>query len=321
MAHNLGLWAIASGFVRPKILESERLRCTAFGRELANPLGLAAGFDKNGVAADKWQNLGFGFAEIGTVTPEPQAGNPKPRIFRYAHEKALVNRLGFNNLGSYVVANNLEAAGMRASIGVNIGKGRATSLDDAADDYKRSFDVLAEFGDYVAINVSSPNTPGLRSLQRLEPLKKIVDALRRKSANKRIFIKLSPDQTDEEIGEAARWADSESLCGIIATNTTVNRPVQASEEGGLSGAPLRGRAEEVCGIIAAVAGKLEIIGVGGIFSGEDLYRRLRAGATVCQIYTGFVYRGPTAAPDILRELLAVMDREGVGSISDMRNRR
>jgi dihydroorotate dehydrogenase len=302
-------------------MTSERLRCTAFGRELANPLGLAAGLDKNGVAADRWQELGFGFAEIGTVTPEPQAGNPKPRMFRYASEKALVNRLGFNNLGSRAVARNLEGADMRSPIGVNIGKGRATPLDAAAEDYRKAFEVLADFGDYVAINVSSPNTPGLRSLQKLDPLKKIVDALRKKSASKRIFVKLSPDQSDEEIGEAARWAASESVDGIIATNTTLSRPIEAKEEGGLSGAPLRRRAEEVCGIIAAVAGKLEIIGVGGIFTGEDLYRRLRAGATVCQIYTSFVYRGPTAAPDILGELLAVMDREGVGSVSDLRDRR
>jgi dihydroorotate dehydrogenase len=210
---------------------------------------------------------------------------------------------------------------MRSPIGVNIGKGRATPLDAAAEDYRKAFDVLADFGDYVAINVSSPNTPGLRSLQKLDPLKKIVDALRKKSASKRIFVKLSPDQSDEEIGEAARWAASESVDGIIATNTTLSRPIEAKEEGGLSGAPLRRRAEEVCGIIAAVAGKLEIIGVGGIFTGEDLYRRLRAGATVCQIYTSFVYRGPTAAPDILGELLAVMDREGVSSVSDLRDRR
>ncbi|MBA3725207.1 MAG: quinone-dependent dihydroorotate dehydrogenase [Armatimonadetes bacterium] len=312
-AHNLGLWAVASGFVGGGIVHNPRLACTAFGSQLSNPLGLAAGFDKNGVAAAYWQDLGFGFAEIGTVTPEAQPGNPKPRMFRFPEDGAIINRLGFNNSGAREVVKNLLAAATRFPIGINLGKGIDTPLEDAADDYKRGVKKLQGIANYYVINVSSPNTPGLRDLQQVHRLEEIIAAVREMS-NERLFVKISPDQSADEIVKITEMAIRLSLSGIIATNTTIRRVFPTEEAGGLSGKPLRERAEEVCRLVRQVGDGLEIVGVGGIFTGEDLYRRLQAGATVCQIYTSFVYRGPSAAALILNELLQCMDRDGISSV-------
>jgi dihydroorotate dehydrogenase len=311
------LWAIASGFVRSKTVSDERLVCRAFGRDLSNPLGLAAGFDKSGIAAGTWQDLGFGFAEVGTVTPVSQSGNPRPRLFRLPEDRALINRLGFNNEGARAVARNLDAAQARLPIGVNIGKAFSTPIEEAAGDYREAYSAISEFAAYVVINVSSPNTPGLRLLHDLAKIRSIIDAVGR---SKPLFIKISPDQDDADVIALAQFAETERL-GIVATNTTISRAGlvsrYASEAGGLSGSPLRERAEEVCRLVRASAPSCEIVGVGGIMTGEDLYRRLRAGATVCQIYTAFVYRGPAAAGLILGELLELMERDRIGALAEL----
>ena len=285
------------------------MHCKAFGKTLRNPLGLAAGFDKDGVALDEWENLGFGFAEIGTVTPTSQPGNTKPRMFRLPKEQALVNRLGFNNRGADELAKKLESRRTRLPIGVNIGKGMDTDIAIAEKDYEYCFRKLQSFCDYIVVNVSSPNTPGLRSLQNIESLEKILSVV---SDNLPVFVKISPDERNENIVEIAKLASSRR-CGIIATNTTSN------PEGGLSGKPLTERADEVCSLVRKTAGeKMEIIGVGGIFTGEDLFARLKAGANVCQIYTALIYRGPSAAAMILEELLDLMEKAGLNSIEEIR---
>lgn len=310
-AHNLALWALSSGLVYSPAPEDERLRVNAFGRELAHPLGLAAGFDKNAAAVEHVGGIGFSFAEIGTVTPLPQSGNPKPRMFRLKEEEAIINRLGFNNEGAAAVANRLEGSYRAVPIGVNIGKNRSTSIEDAVSDYLAAFDRLRGLGDYYVVNVSSPNTPGLRDLQNSSHLTRIVSTLMRSDRHCRLFIKVSPDQSDDEIREICRVCIGEGVIGIVATNTTLAREglrsVNASEAGGLSGRPLCRRAEDVCRLIRDTAAGLFIIGVGGISTGKDLLQRLRAGADLCQIYTALVYRGPAAVSMILSEYLAELD--------------
>lgn len=317
------MWAISSGFVRNDIIESERLVCEAFGMKLKNPLGLAAGFDKNGVAISEWRALGFGFAEVGTVTPLPQAGNPRPRIFRLEEDQALINRLGFNNVGAVSVTKAMETARPELPIGVNIGKNAATPLDSSADDYATSFDALRKYADYIVINVSSPNTPGLRDLQQIKRLEQIIERLQAIEAKKPLFVKVSPDQPDNEIIEIANLSRERELAGIVATNTTVMRQELMSsnshQAGGLSGKPLAARACAICSLIrTAVGNDFQIIGVGGIFTGGDLFERLRSGADVCQIYTALIYRGPRAPVLILAELLARMEKEKLDTVAAIR---
>jgi dihydroorotate dehydrogenase len=299
----LALWAIGSGLVNVEVPVDSRLRTRAFGRDLRNPLGIAAGFDKNGDAIDGIENLGFGFVEIGTVTPLPQPGNPKPRLFRDPANRALINRLGFNNKGADEIAIQVRARQSRIPLGINIGKNAVTSLERAVDDYAAAYEKLAAYADYVVVNVSSPNTPGLRTLQKTERLAAITSRIR-KMEGRRVFVKVSPDEPDESLRDIAHFCRDESV-GIVATNT------RATNEGGLSGAPLCSRSEAVCALMREEAGgDVEIVGVGGIFDGQDLFRRLRAGATVCQIYTALVYRGPSAAALILQEYLDILDRQG-----------
>jgi dihydroorotate dehydrogenase len=312
-----------------------RLEQTLFGCRFTNPLGLAAGFDKDGVAAAIWHCFGFGFAELGTVTAEGQPGNPRPRLFRLAAEKAALNRMGFNNQGAAAMRRTLERQqlpppGLRpAVLGLNLGKSRQTPLDQAAEDYATSLSLLAPLADYAVVNVSSPNTPGLRDLQDENLLRRLVERLRRLPACPPLLVKIAPDLEDDAIDAIARLAYEEGLAGVIAVNTSRDRlglerrvltqtglPL-AEEEGGLSGRPLRARALAVLRRLRATAGPaLPLIGVGGIDSAEAAWERIAAGASLLQVYTGWIYEGPTLVPRILAGLSEQLDRQGFATLSE-----
>jgi dihydroorotate dehydrogenase len=272
---------------------------TVFGVEFPNPVGLAAGMDKNGVALPAWPALGFGFVEVGTVTAHPQPGNPRPRLFRLADSEAIVNRMGFNNDGAAALADRLAALPrpLGVPLGISLGKSKVTSLDRAVDDYLASYRALRAHADYVAINVSSPNTPGLRALQDRDHLDALLSAL---VGEKPILVKIAPDLTDHAIGELLQVCAERGAAGIIATNTTLSRdglaPADASratEPGGLSGRPLTERARAVVEFAHRESGgALPIVGVGGIVDPDDAARMFDAGASLVQLYTGFIFRGP-----------------------------
>jgi len=312
-----------------------RLQQTLFGCRFANPVGLAAGFDKNGVAAAIWHCFGFGFAELGTVTAQPQQGNPRPRLFRLAAQRAALNRMGFNNLGAMAVRRILEQQGLPpagqrpAVLGINLGKSREVSLELAPDDYAASLELLAPLGDYGVINVSSPNTPGLRELQQEIQLRRLVERLRRLPGCPPLLVKIAPDLEDDAIDAIARLAYQEGLAGVIAVNTSqdrlglgdrtlgaTGRPL-AQESGGLSGRPLRQRALAVLRRLRAMAGpSLPLIGVGGIDSAESAWERISAGACLVQVYTGWIYEGPQLVPNVLEGLITQLDRHGLATIGE-----
>ncbi len=282
-----------------------------FGLNFPNPIGLAAGLDKNGVALPAWAALGFGFIEIGTVTAKAQPGNPKPRIFRLPEEQALINRLGFNNDGADAIAQRLSA--LRKSgrwpavpVGINIGKSRATPLEQATDDYLYSFRRLRDFADYITLNISSPNTPGLRELQEPEKLSELLRTINNEAgaAPKPLVVKISPDLSDAELKTILAVCEENGVSGIIATNTTLDHssiPQQMDQAGGLSGAPLRNRSTALLREIAARS-TIPVIASGGIFDAESAREKFQAGAQLIQLYTGFVYRGP----QLLREIMDMM---------------
>ena len=279
-----------------------------FGLNFPNPIGLAAGLDKNGVAIPAWAALGFGFIEIGTVTAKAQPGNPKPRIFRLPEQQALINRLGFNNDGADAIAERLRR--LRRSgrwpavpVGINIGKSRATPLERAEDDYLYSFRLLRNLADYVTLNVSSPNTPGLRELQEPQRLSELLQAIgtERSTAAKPVLVKISPDLSSVELEAILAVCEGNAVAGIIATNTTLDHsaiPLALDKEGGLSGAPLRGKATALLRDIVRKSA-IPVIASGGIFDAESAHEKLQAGAQLIQLYTGFVYRGPR----LLREIM------------------
>lgn len=322
MAHDWGLELIRRGVVSAPTLFDPRLKSTRFGVTFANPIGLAAGFDKNGVAVDRWHELGFGFAELGTVTAHAQPGNPKPRLFRLPESRAIVNRMGFNNLGSSALASRLQSQKSEIPIGINLGKSKITELKDAATDYQTSFKRLHLLGDYFVINVSSPNTPGLRALQDRSALDEIILAMQAVDAAVPLFVKIAPDLSSEAIDDALRLALDRNLAGLIATNTTLDRsnlPVDPKIDGGLSGAPLCARANEVMRQLSSQCPpEFTLIGVGGLFSGTDVFERMRSGAHLCQLYTGWVYGGPGTAPRVLRELLELMERDSIARLEEIR---
>lgn len=278
-----------------------------FGLNFPNSIGLAAGFDKNGVAIPALAALGFGFVEIGTVTAKPQPGNPRPRIFRYPEQEALINRLGFNNDGADAVATRLRK--LRDSgrwpeipVGINIGKSKIAPIDDAAEDYLYSFRLLAGQADYIVLNVSSPNTPGLRSLQGKEALEELLRAIRTENmaSRKPVLLKIAPDLSLPELEEIIAISEQNEIAGIIATNTTLDHTAIApsqDEEGGLSGRPLRKKSTELVRAITSRS-RLPVIASGGIVDGESAREKLEAGAQLLQVYTGYVYRGP----GLLREI-------------------
>ncbi len=306
-----------------------------FGLEFRNPIGLAAGFDKNGTAAQALAALGFGFIEVGSVTSERQPGNPRPRLFRLPRDRALINRAGFNNCGAAQLAENIRKHRPDCIVGVNIGKSRQVAIENAIPDYLTSFDAVYDIADYVAVNVSSPNTPNLRELQRPHMLADLVrnlqqrnDELARRGSLERakpLLIKIAPDLTEAEIESIVEIAISQNIAGIIATNTTIRRDglltspaeVAACGEGGLSGAPLRGRANEVIALIYRLTqGQLPIIGVGGVFTAADAWEKICAGANLIQLYTGFIYEGPGVARRINEGLAEILRREGFRSLDE-----
>ena len=318
-AHHLAFTAIRAmpvlgGLVRTFCAPHPSLRVHALGLEFPSPFGLAAGFDKNAEAILGLGELGFGHVEIGTVTKHAQPGNPKPRSFRLVADKGLVNRMGFNNQGSAAAVPRIERARLRRHrpiIGANIGKSRVTKVEDATGDYVWSAERLAPISDYLAVNVSSPNTPGLRGLQELELLEPLLAAVKRASGETPLLVKIAPDMSDDQIDGIVGLAVKLGLDGIIATNTTVSRDglVESADRiseigaGGLSGAPLSARSLEVLKRIRLTAPKsMCVIAVGGVTTPEDVLLRLEAGATLVQGYTAFIYEGPLWARKINRGL-------------------
>jgi dihydroorotate dehydrogenase len=306
-----------------------------FGLSFKNPVGLAAGFDKNGEAAEGLAALGFGFIEVGTVTREAQPGNPRPRLFRLPMDRALVNRAGFNNQGARRVAEYLSRHRPQCVLGINIGKSRAVAVEDAIADYLASFEEIHGLADYIVVNVSSPNTPNLRELQRADALSALLKALQRKNAELSVgpkardqvplLVKIAPDLNLRDLESIVEVAHGAGLKGIIATNTTTSRAglrsptpaVEACGLGGLSGAPLRAQSTEIIARLYRLArGRLSIIGVGGIFDAADAWEKICAGASLVQLYTGFIYEGIGVARRINEGLAEILNREGFKSLDD-----
>ena len=322
-AHDLALRALEAGVAgRRAARERPRLATTLFGLDFPNPLGLAAGFDKNARVTSQMLAAGFGFVEAGTVTPRAQAGNPRPRIFRLPADRAVINRLGFNNEGMDRVAARLQARRPEAGIvGINIGMNRDSA--DAADDYRRAFIRLAPLADYVVINVSSPNTPGLRDLQAVRRLARLLESLqgaRPRAPDAALLLKLAPDLAPEDAGEAARVAADHGVAGLVVSNTTISRPGglrhrHAGEAGGLSGAPLFELSTSMVRTLhRAGHGALPVIGAGGIMSAEDAYRKIRAGASLIQIYTALVWHGLAVVGRILDGLEERLAADGLKNL-------
>lgn len=308
------VWGVKSLLKASFELNDARLEREVFGLKFKNPVGLAAGFDKNASSISELANFGFGFIEIGTVTPLPQPGNEKPRMFRLPADSALINRMGFNNEGAEVAALRLKYLKRDGLIiGGNIGKNKLTPNEDAVSDYIKCFDILFDVVDYFVVNVSSPNTPGLRELQEKEPLKNILNTLQQrnsKNGNSRpILLKIAPDLTDAQLDDIVEIVQETKIAGVIATNTTIRREglsldTNRDQSGGLSGKPLTKRSTEVIRYLSEKSGKaFPIIGVGGIHSAEDAVEKLNAGASLVQIYTGFIYEGPGLIKKINRNLL------------------
>ena len=294
-------------------VDKPELEKELFGIRFKNPVGLAAGFDKNALLFDEFANYGFGFVEVGTVTPKPQPGNPKKRIFRLREDEALINRMGFNNDGADAIAERLRKRKTDIVIGGNIGKNKVTPNEKAIDDYLICFNKLFEVVDYFVVNVSSPNTPNLRALQDKEPLTRLLKTLQtenlKKEHPKPILLKIAPDLTDSQLLDIISIVDATKIAGVIATNTTLSREGLRSEHinetGGLSGKPVKERSTEVIRFLAEKSGKsFPIIGVGGIHSPEDAREKLDAGADLVQLYTGFIYEGPGLVKRINKALLS-----------------
>ncbi len=295
-------------------VKDKSLNRNFLGLDFKNPVGLAAGFDKNALWIDELDCLGFGFIEIGTVTPKPQEGNPKPRLFRLKKDEALINRMGFNNGGVEEVVINLKKRNSKIIIGGNIGKNKLTENEDALNDYLIAFKGLADYVDYFVVNVSSPNTPGLRDLQEKEPLKKILVALQieNQKYNKPVLLKIAPDLTDSQLDDIVEIVTETRISGVIATNTTLSRADLKTDKitienigaGGLSGKPLKDRSTQVIKYLSQKSGgKFGIIGAGGIYTAQDAKEKLEAGASLVQVYSGFIYEGPAIAKNINKELI------------------
>lgn len=328
-AHGLGKLALRATAALPPLaarwrrrhrVADRRLTQEVLGRTFANPVGLAAGFDKDGEVLTALPLLGFGFAEVGTVTPRPQPGNPRPRLFRHPEANALQNRLGFNNRGQEALAARLDSlAALPYPLGVNLGKNKATPAERALDDYRSLLTAFGPRADYLVINVSSPNTPGLRKLQDESFLARVLDAAR-EVTDRPVLVKLDPDQPSRRAAELAQAAVEAGAAGLVATNTTadlsaVAYPVPGG--GGLSGAVLEQRSFEVFDAVAqAVFGRAVLIAVGGIATAEQAYRRIRAGADLVQLYTALVYRGPGLVAEINRGLLRLLERDGMVHLSE-----
>ena len=306
--NNLGFGGL---FKRLYQVNDKRLEREVFGLKFPNPVGLAAGFDKDAKLYKELSTLGFGFIEIGTVTPKPQPGNPKKRLFRLQSDSAIINRMGFNNGGVEAAVERLKS-NTNVLIGGNIGKNKVTANDEAFNDYVFCFNALFDYVDYFVVNVSSPNTPNLRALQDKEPLTRLLQTLQDKndlhSKRKPIVLKIAPDLTDDQLLDIIEIVSETKIDGVIATNTTINREGLVSETktemGGLSGKPLTNRSTEVIRFLSEKSNKaFPIIGVGGIHSAEDALEKLEAGASLIQLYTGFIYEGPQLIKAINKAIL------------------
>lgn len=301
---------------------SDRLGQNLWGLRFPNPLGLAAGFDKNGEAIGAWPHFGFGFVEIGTITAEGQPGQPRPRLFRLVEDRAIVNRMGFNNAGARAIAQRLQAhpPAVGVPLGINLGKSKNTPLGQAAADYATSFELLAPFAQFITINVSSPNTPNLRDLQAVSALHELLSTLQ--ALNKRhipLLVKIAPDLADDDLRAITDLCLAQQVAGMIATNTTLSRQGlrhSTTEPGGLSGQPLKSRSTAVIRLLHHHAPQLPIIGVGGIASAADAWEKITAGASLLQLYTGWIYEGPWLIPQILRGLEAYLDQYGLQTLTE-----
>jgi len=341
-AHELGLKALENGLASPFYNDDidPILNCERFGLQFRSPLGTAAGFDKNGVVVEPLRRLGFGFVEVGTVTARSQPGNARPRMFRLREDQALINRLGFNNEGAEVVSERLRQLRRRCVIGINIGRNKDVSNEAATENYTDAFEKVWSVADYLVVNVSSPNTVGLRDLQDERMLSELLKHLQERNSvfgavegmlkdeepsptghsGKPLLVKIAPDLDEDEIGAVAESAMRHGLAGIIATNTTISRTglsidTGQFDDGGLSGRPLRERSTDVIRTICKLTdGRLPIIGVGGIFTAEDAFEKITAGASLVQAYTGFVYGGPSFPADINRGLASLLRERGFSSV-------
>ena len=333
LANGFGLWLADSRISRIIGLiydyEDPALQTEVCGIKFRNPVGLAPGFDKTGRLVEFLGSLGFSFVEVGSVTPLPQPGNPKPRSFRLSADQAIVNRMGFNSEGIAAIARRLGEKRRSAVVAVNIGKNRTTPNEAAAEDYKKGFLGFAGLADFIVINISSPNTPGLRSLQDKEPLTRILGILqelnREQPRPKPIFVKIAPDLTESQLDDIIDAVRESGISGIVAVNTTVSRDglktspdrLGAIGEGGLSGRPLRQKATDVIRYIYKKSGgAFPIIGVGGIFSAEDAYEKIKAGASLVEFYTGLVYEGPGLVKKINKGLSRLLKRDGFSSMRE-----
>lgn len=317
-------------FRRNMNVNDSRLHTSCLGLTFPNPVGLAAGFDKHANVYPAIAALGFGFVEVGTLTPRPQSGNPQPRLFRLPAEQGIINRMGFNNHGIQSAKETFTRLGKpHAPIGINLGKNKDTPNEQAADDYIKGLEALYHYGDYFVINISSPNTQGLRDLQQVAALQGLLtdilgkrDELANQTGTRHpILLKIAPDLSSEQLADLIYTALEAGIDGIIATNTTLSREGLQSphrnEAGGLSGRPLTIRSTQLIGDIYRITqGKVPIIGVGGIFTGQDAYDKIRAGANLIQVYTGMIYRGPSIAKQINKELLTCLERDGFSSVNE-----
>lgn len=343
-AHEFGLKILSLGFSTNlvKNIASKKFHSSPFGTierlglKFTNPVGVAAGFDKNGIVACALEALGFGFAEVGTVTFHPQSGNPKPRLFRLPKDKALINRAGFNNEGAAALAKRLKSNHTNCVLGINIGKSKIVEIENAIEDYLASFDIVYTHADYIAINVSSPNTPNLRELQKADALASLLGTLQKRNQElsvkfgignpKPLLVKIAPDLEQKDLEDIVGVSLDKKLSGIIATNTSVSREglhspqneIEACGVGGLSGAPLRNRSTEIISLIFRLTnGTLPIIGVGGIFSAQDAFEKISAGACLVQLYTGLIYEGPSIAKNINEGLYEIFTKQGFNSFDEM----
>jgi dihydroorotate dehydrogenase len=339
-AHEFGLESLRVG-LRSKALQNRFSKSFSrspfggidvFGLKFKNPVGMAAGFDKNGVVTSQLAALGFGFVEVGTTTFHPQPGNPKPRLFRLPLDKALINRAGFNNEGTARVVERLKKNRPACVLGMNIGKSKIVPNEEATEDYLKSFDLVHPIADYIVVNVSSPNTPNLRELQKADALDELLSTLQKRneelSINKKsipLLVKIAPDLSETEIEAICDIALNLNLAGIVATNTTISRDslqtstpqIEKIGAGGLSGAPVREKSTAIIKTIYRhTSGKLPIIGVGGIFTAADAFEKIAAGASLVQLYTGFVYQGYTVARDINDGLANIFKERGLSSYQE-----